>query len=73
MKSLGITPDQVEGTYGKTLIPDTPDAQQRLKAALDAIGKGIDTSGQYRGIDVYVKRNGVWRAVAAQFTATPRH
>lgn len=45
MKSLGITPDQVEGTYGKTLIPDTSDAQQRLKAALDAIGKGIDTSG----------------------------
>lgn len=45
MKSLGITPDQVEGTYGKTLIPDTPDAQQRLKAALDAIGKGINTSG----------------------------
>ena len=45
MKSLGITPDQVEGTYGKTLIPDTPAAQQRLKAALDAIGKGIDTSG----------------------------
>jgi len=45
MKSLGITQDQVEGTYGKTLIPDTPDAQQRLKAALDAIGKGIDTSG----------------------------
>ncbi|NOS79008.1 MAG: sigma 54-interacting transcriptional regulator [Nitrospira sp.] len=45
MKSLGITPDQVEGTYGKTLIPDTPAAQQRLKSALDAIGKGIDTSG----------------------------
>lgn len=29
--------------------------------------KGTDTSGQYRGIDVYVKRNGQWRAVAAQF------
>lgn len=45
LKSLGITPDQVEGTYGKTFIPDTPGAQRRLKAALDAIGKGIDTSG----------------------------
>jgi hypothetical protein len=29
--------------------------------------KGMDSSGQYRGIDVYVKRNGQWRAVAAQF------
>jgi PAS domain S-box-containing protein len=45
MKSLGITPDQVEGTYGRTFIPDTPEAQRRLKEALASIGKGIDTSG----------------------------
>lgn len=34
--------------------------------------KGADTSGQYRGIDVYVKRHGKWRAVAAQFTSVPK-
>ena len=45
MKTLGIAPDQVEGTYGSSFIPDTPDAQRRLKAAFDSIGKGIDTSG----------------------------
>ena len=45
MKTLGITPDQVEGTYGASFIPDTPDAQRRLKEAFDSIGKGIDTSG----------------------------
>jgi len=45
MKTLGITPDQVEGTYGASFIPDTPDAQRRLKEAFDFIGKGIDTSG----------------------------
>jgi len=45
MKTLGITPDQVEGMYGKTFIPDTPDAQRRLKDAFASIGKGIDTSG----------------------------
>ncbi|MDN5940362.1 MAG: sigma 54-interacting transcriptional regulator [Nitrospira sp.] len=45
MKSLGITPDQVEGTYGKSFAPDTPDAQRRLKEAFASIGKGIDTSG----------------------------
>src|SRR5262249_6917606 len=45
MKSLGITPDQVEGTYGASFIPDTPDAQRRLKEAFASIGKGIDTSG----------------------------
>jgi formate hydrogenlyase transcriptional activator len=45
LKCLGITADQVEGTYGKTFIPDTPEAQRRLKDALDSIGKGIATAG----------------------------
>jgi len=45
LKTLGITPDQVPGTYGFSFIPDTPDAQRRLKEAFDSIGKGIDASG----------------------------
>jgi PAS domain S-box-containing protein len=45
MKSLGITPDQVEGTYGRDFVPNTPDAQRRLKEAFASVGKGIDTSG----------------------------
>ena len=45
MKSLGITPDEVRGTYGTTFIPDTPEAQRRLKEALASIGRGTDTSG----------------------------
>lgn len=45
MKTLGITTDQIEQTYGKSFIPDTPDAQRRLKEAFESIGKGVDTSG----------------------------
>lgn len=45
MRILGITPDQVEGTYGRTLVPDTPEAQARLRLALEPIGRGTDTSG----------------------------
>src|SRR3954468_16962512 len=45
MKVLGITPDQVLGTYGKTFAPDTPDAQRRMREAFEAIGRGADTSG----------------------------
>ena len=45
MKSLGITADQVEGLYGRDFVPNTPDAQRRLKEAFASIGKGIDTSG----------------------------
>src|SRR5436190_20743381 len=45
IRSLGITPEEVEGTYGKDFIPETPEAQRRLKEAFESIGKGIDTSG----------------------------
>lgn len=45
MRILGIKPEEIEGTYGKTFIPDTPDAQRRLKDALESIGRGTDTSG----------------------------
>lgn len=45
MRILGITPDQIAGTYGRSFVPDTPDAQRRLKEAFDSIGRGTDTSG----------------------------
>ncbi len=45
MRTLGITPDEVAETYGKSLIADTPEAQQRAKEALESIGRGTDTSG----------------------------
>jgi PAS domain S-box-containing protein len=45
MRILGIRPHEIEGTYGKSFIPDTPDAQRRLREALESIGKGTDTSG----------------------------
>lgn len=45
MRTLGITAGQVEGTYGSSFVPDTPDAQRRLKEAFDSIGRGVDTGG----------------------------
>ncbi|HQR02437.1 MAG TPA: PAS domain S-box protein, partial [Ferruginibacter sp.] len=45
MRTLGIRPDQIDGTYGASFVPDTPDAQRRLKDAFDSIGRGVDTSG----------------------------
>src|ERR1041385_297223 len=45
LKTLGITEADVPRAYGKNFIPNTPEAQQRLKAAFESIGKGIDTSG----------------------------
>jgi len=45
LKTLGIKPEDVPHTYGKNFIPDTPEAQKRLKEAFESVGKGIDTSG----------------------------
>jgi formate hydrogenlyase transcriptional activator len=45
MRLLGIQPEDVPHTYGKNFIPDTPEAQRRLREAFESVGKGIDTSG----------------------------
>lgn len=45
MRILGITPDQVNGMVGISLVPDTPDAQKRVQEAFASIGRGTDTSG----------------------------
>ena len=45
MRILGIKPEEVTGTYGKSFIPDTPDAQRRAREALESIGKGTDAAG----------------------------
>ncbi len=45
LNTLGIKPEDVPHTYGKNFIPDTPDAQRRLREAFESIGKGQDTKG----------------------------
>ena len=45
MRILGIKPEEIAGTFGKSLVPDTPDAQRRLREALESIGRGTETSG----------------------------
>jgi formate hydrogenlyase transcriptional activator len=45
MRILGIKPEEVAGTVGMSFVPDTPDAQRRVKEAFAQVGKGTDTSG----------------------------
>ena len=45
LEILGVRPDEVPFTYGKTMVPDTPDAQRRMKEAFESVGRGTDTSG----------------------------
>ncbi|MCM2312810.1 MAG: sigma 54-interacting transcriptional regulator [Steroidobacteraceae bacterium] len=45
IRTLGITPEQVHGTVGMSFIPDTPEAQQRVRDAFASINRGTDTGG----------------------------
>ena len=45
MRILGITPDQVAGSVGLSFVPDTPEAQRRVREAFASIERGVDTAG----------------------------
>jgi PAS domain S-box-containing protein len=45
MRILGIRPEEVTGALGTSFVPDTPDAQRRVKEAFASVGRGTDTSG----------------------------
>ena len=45
LRALGITAEDVAGTYGKSFVVENPENQRRLKAAFESVGRGTDTSG----------------------------
>lgn len=45
LRILGISPEQVPGMRGISLVPDTPEAQARLRAAFASVEKGTDSAG----------------------------
>lgn len=45
LKTLGLRPDEVAEVFGFSFVPDTPEAQKRVKDAFESIGRGTDTSG----------------------------
>ena len=76
MRILGLKPEEVAGTFGKSLVPETPDAQRHLSEALDSVGHGTDTTGVV--LELRRKDNGkpVWvqwwsrPAVGGNYTRT---
>jgi PAS domain S-box-containing protein len=45
LRILGLKPEEVPGTVGLSLVPDTPEAQRRAREALASLGRGADTGG----------------------------
>ena len=61
LELFSITDVHVRVYYGNTAVVTS-------RAMLKGQRQGQDISGQYRGIDVYVKKQGRWQVVAAQAT-----
>jgi PAS domain S-box-containing protein len=45
MRILGLKPEEVAGMTGKSMVPDTPEAQRRLSEWLKSMGRGTATTG----------------------------
>jgi formate hydrogenlyase transcriptional activator len=45
MRILGLKPEEVAGMTGKSMVPDTPEAQRALGGWLDSMGRGTATTG----------------------------
>jgi formate hydrogenlyase transcriptional activator len=45
MKMFGLKPEEIPGVFGASLVPDTPDAQRRLRDGRELIRRGIYPNG----------------------------
>jgi PAS domain S-box-containing protein len=45
MRILGLKPDEITKTFGESLVPNTPEAQRRLREGLDSMTRGKEFSG----------------------------
>lgn len=45
MEILGVHPDDVTDTYGKSFVPDSAEAQLRVKTALESLEHGVESKG----------------------------
>jgi PAS domain S-box-containing protein len=67
LRILGLKPEEVAGTLGLSFIPDTPDAQRRIREAFASVGRGTDTSG----VVLELRRKDDGRPVWVQWWSRP--
>jgi PAS domain S-box-containing protein len=67
LRILGLKPDEVAGTLGRSFVADTPDAQRRVREAFESVRRGTDTGGVV--LELRRKDNG--RPVWVQWWSKP--
>jgi len=67
LRILGVKPEEVANTVGISLVPDTPEAQRRVKEAFASIGRGTTTTG----VVLELRRKDDGRPVWVQWWSRP--
>ena len=67
MKLLGLRPEEVRGTLGLSLVAPTPEMQERVHRAIDAIQKGEERAA----IELELRRKDDGRPVWVQWWSRP--
>ncbi|HYR79689.1 MAG TPA: sigma 54-interacting transcriptional regulator [Candidatus Dormibacteraeota bacterium] len=60
MRILGLKPEEIAGMTGKSLVPDTSEAQRRLSEWIDSMGRGTATTGTVLELRRRDDGNPVW-------------
>jgi PAS domain S-box-containing protein len=67
LRILGIKPEEVAGTFGKSLVANTLDSQSRLREALDSAGRGVEA----RGVVLELRRKDDGRPIWIEWWSKP--
>lgn len=67
MRVLGIGPDEVASTFGRSLVARTPETLQRLHEAFEAVGLGKETGG----VELELRRKDNGEPVWVQWWSKP--
>ena len=67
LRILGLKPEDVPGTLGLSLVPNTHEAQQRVRDAIASMGKGTESAG----VVLELRRKDDGRPVWVQWWSRP--
>jgi PAS domain S-box-containing protein len=67
IRILGLKPDEVVGTIGKSLVADTPENKQRVREAFASVGQGTSTGG----VVIELRRKDDGRPIWVQWYSKP--
>jgi len=67
MRTLGIKPEEIAATFGKSLVADAPETQRRLREAFESVEQGSEING----VELELRRKDNGNPVWVQWWSKP--